>query len=1043
MAGDSQTTNIIECRKAIELDYSFIEFLPIETILISCDNQIVLAANELFFKRFSLFDSKIYGHKLSNIDNKYFENLAKKIEINSKTQHNSSRHNFFTAGINHSVNVKWVKIDSKFDAPIYCIQFDFINHEDINYSLTTQQLIDTSPIGIALIDSEGKIHLVSNQMRKTFNINQTEKIEGQYILNYVAEEHIGKVHDRLMDIFKKLGESTINEFVLKKGTGEKFWAEVFSYHISEVFFEKPMLMVYVQDISSRKKVDLEMRDTISMLTSTLNSTDNGILVVSNEGKVSGFNKKFSEIWDIPLNILITRDDASFLNHVLKKVKNPEHFLSRVNQLYSNDEVVSKEIIELVDGRVLSRYSEPQRIGDQIIGRVWSFLDISSEEKLKRAKAEIEESLLFIAEKPWIKAEEDFLISLTNFICLLLDVDLCFIGELVNDNESIKSQAVSHNGKQGTPFQFNVFDTPCYNFNSKEKCSISNGLANLYPQSALVRKYGGDSFVGFRLESSKSKPIGEIVIMHSKPLENIERYENIISLFRISAAAELEQRQTNRLLDEEQTLISSTIDSIPGIFFVCNASNGKLVRWNQGFEEITGHEKEHESSKVIEEYFTHDKESMEKIKCFVESKKPNDSDNFRVVMRNRKGLYIPIQLAINRLTIEETNFFVGIGVDISEKEKAEAGLKRSETLFRTMFESSQDAIFLMNNGRFIDCNPAALIMFECNKDEMIGKSPVDFSPFRQKNGIDSHKLANKKINNVLEGKRENFKWTHIRNRSKVKFQTFVKLDLLRINNISLILAVVHDISEQVLHEAELMRTQENLKKFARHLQNVREEERKYISRELHDNLGQNLTALKIDIHRLNKKATLNDPSQLPIISEMSGELLRYSNTIIEQVRKMSRELRPAILDQLGLISAMEFQAKDFNEKTGINCQFTSNVSNLNINQEESIAIYRIVQESLTNIYKHAKAKNVEIHFNTTEKSLMLEVRDDGIGIKTASISGEKSLGLLSMQERAILLNGNFKIAPCKKGGTLIKVEIPVQNQKQSEDNREDELENLLR
>jgi signal transduction histidine kinase len=227
------------------------------------------------------------------------------------------------------------------------------------------------------------------------------------------------------------------------------------------------------------------------------------------------------------------------------------------------------------------------------------------------------------------------------------------------------------------------------------------------------------------------------------------------------------------------------------------------------------------------------------------------------------------------------------------------------------------------------------------------------------------------------------------------------------------------------EQDLRTSREQLRALAAHLLSVREEERKLIAREIHDELGQSLTGFKMDLawirHRLQPgDGEIDRQPLLDKINEM-GTLIDGSANLI---RKLCTELRPGILDDLGLVPAVEWQAREFQKRTGIECALKLEVAELNLDPERSTALFRIFQEILTNVARHAAADRVTADLRRTGDELILEVRDNGKGIEPARLSGEKSLGLLGMRERALLFGGQVFIEGKKGRGTTVTVTIPM-------------------
>ena len=222
------------------------------------------------------------------------------------------------------------------------------------------------------------------------------------------------------------------------------------------------------------------------------------------------------------------------------------------------------------------------------------------------------------------------------------------------------------------------------------------------------------------------------------------------------------------------------------------------------------------------------------------------------------------------------------------------------------------------------------------------------------------------------------------------------------------------------ETQIKQTNEQLRNLSLRIQSIREEERTSIAREIHDELGQMLTALKIQISLLAKKIPSAD-IELKIKFEKMLENIGLS---VETVRKIAAKLRPGILDELGLIPAIEWQAKEFRNTTGIQCELDISVEEVKYNTEKTTAIFRIYQEALTNIARHANAARVKISFTEFKNYNILEVMDYGKGITKSQINNPKSLGILGMKERAMLFGGNIVIKSSMENGTVVRLEIPA-------------------
>jgi signal transduction histidine kinase len=232
----------------------------------------------------------------------------------------------------------------------------------------------------------------------------------------------------------------------------------------------------------------------------------------------------------------------------------------------------------------------------------------------------------------------------------------------------------------------------------------------------------------------------------------------------------------------------------------------------------------------------------------------------------------------------------------------------------------------------------------------------------------------------------------------------------------------EISEKKKAEEEIKAKNQQLSQLAMNIQKVKEEENIRIAREVHDELGQMLTALKIEVSWFNGK--LPDDSRA---QEKLASIINLLDETLKTVRKISTHLRPRLLDELGLLPAIKMQVREFQTRTGIRCKLNlPEDTNGSIDKTISLAVFKIFQEAMTNISRHANATHVDINCKLKPGMLMLEVKDNGVGIYKNYPVDENSLGILGMKERAALINGEVLLQGLPEGGTYVKVSIPLIN-----------------
>ncbi len=236
------------------------------------------------------------------------------------------------------------------------------------------------------------------------------------------------------------------------------------------------------------------------------------------------------------------------------------------------------------------------------------------------------------------------------------------------------------------------------------------------------------------------------------------------------------------------------------------------------------------------------------------------------------------------------------------------------------------------------------------------------------------------------------------------------------------ALEKEIQERLRTDHDLRNSRESLRKLSNQLQSIREDEKTRIAREVHDELGQMLTGLKMELSCLENDMKV-DPNCL---HEKVLSMKELTETTINSVRRIATELRPQILDVWGLAEAIEWQARDYQQRTGITCKVYIPNKNTKLNKDLKTSLFRIFQEALTNVARHAQASRVEISLEVETEGLVLKIIDNGLGIKKTQYPNYESLGLLGIEERVHYWKGQFKINGNPNEGTCLHVFIPLNN-----------------
>ncbi len=395
-------------------------------------------------------------------------------------------------------------------------------------------------------------------------------------------------------------------------------------------------------------------------------------------------------------------------------------------------------------------------------------------------------------------------------------------------------------------------------------------------------------------------------------------------------------------------------------------------------------------------------------------------------------------------------------DTTERKRIQAALNISEIRYRRLFETAKDGILILeaDTGRITDANPFLQELLGYSRAELLGKRLWEIGPFRD---IKASRGAFRRLQ-----RKEYIRYDNLPLETKGRQRRYVEFvsNVYQENGTKVIQCNIRDITprhqvevaladaskelekrvdertaelltanrlmkkmldEGKRAEEKISKSRERLRNLSGRLQSLLEEERSRISREIHDELGQALTAMKMDLSLIRRRLVSDGFSDH---SAKVHEIELGVTRIIRTVRKIATDLRPGILDELGVIAAIRWLVKNFQNRTRISCKVTvrevAKISDIVC----ATAIFRIVQEALTNVMRHAAASQVNVILEKKDDILFLEVRDNGIGIKEERIFDSKSLGLTGIRERVLLLGGEAVISGKPGEGTSVRVTLPM-------------------
>jgi len=365
--------------------------------------------------------------------------------------------------------------------------------------------------------------------------------------------------------------------------------------------------------------------------------------------------------------------------------------------------------------------------------------------------------------------------------------------------------------------------------------------------------------------------------------------------------------------------------------------------------------------------------------------------------------------------------LGILIDITLQKEIEDKLRQSNDRLTALINASPVGIVILDaDGLCQLWNPGAQHIFGWREDEVLGRPLPTVAPDQS----NEHRYLRERVM-----KDEAFTDLEVVRYKKDGTPVFISLSTAPLRDssgtICGVLGLMADMTQRKQVGLELSHSRDQLRALAKRLESVREEESSRIAREIHDELGQAMTSLKLDLSWVARRLSIPETADTrrQLLERIHGTMQQLEVTI-QTVRAIATTLRPSVLDELGLAAALDWQTRDFEKRTGIRCEWSMPLVPIPIGPDQATAIFRIYQEILTNVVRHAQASNIRIHLDICAGWLVFEVCDNGRGIPDSSLVNQNSLGLLGMRERAAQWGGDVSILGAEGKGTTVKVRLPL-------------------
>jgi PAS domain S-box-containing protein len=537
----------------------------------------------------------------------------------------------------------------------------------------------------------------------------------------------------------------------------------------------------------------------------------------------------------------------------------------------------------------------------------------------------------------------------------------------------------------------------------------------------------------------------------KPISNKELLARVQSMVRIKRAEDALRASETRY----RRLFETAQDGI----LILNEETGQIDDVNPFLTDILGYSHEELTGKKLWEIGTFkDAEASKSVFAELQHKGYVRYEDLPLTTKDGKEIdveFVSNVYMVNRHKVIQCNIR-----DITTRRLAEAELRRSLKLFHTIARVSPVGLFRTDSeGRYIYVNGCwsditglsaeeaygegwAKALFPEDKERVLNEwhlaaqRDLPFESefcFQQQNGITKWVIGKAIAERSVHGERLGYVGTitDITERKKMEEELQKAHDGLEeqveertAQLVASNVLLTQEITKRQIVGEKLKEYQERLRNLAKHLQKIREQERSFLSRELHDELGQALTGMKMDIRWIERRL----PEDSALILERLHSIITLIDSAILSVQRLSMALRPPALDDFGLNEAIGLVLTDFQKRTNIAWEFNTTPRLTALNKEISTEMFRIFQEALTNIARHASAHKVTVLLQNTEGRLTMEIRDDGKGITQKEIADPTSIGLTGMRERVYALEGTLEIKGVQGKGTTVTVNIPLHGDK---------------
>jgi PAS domain S-box-containing protein len=883
------------------------------------------------------------------------------------------------------------------------------------------QIIDQIHDSVVTTNMEGFIANWNIGAEKMFGYTADEVIGKHISFLYTPEQH-PLLENEIIAPLKKKGEHTI-EVPLRNKTGRAFYIHLSLSLIKDEKGNPRRMVGYCMDIDERKRAELELQLQADKLGSILESISDGFFSVDNNWRYTYLNSQAEKmlgtkredllnhtIWEVYPEAIGTTFDKEY--HKALSRKKTTSFFEFYKPMAKWFEV---HVYPFAEG--LSVYFQ------DVTERILVEKELSARANRQRIITDLGLSALSGKELSVILNEAPE--KLTN----TLEVKYAKILELLPDGKSLllrtgKGWKKGYVGKARV--ETSVKSQAGYTLQSKKPVVVEDfRKEKRFQIPQLLKEHQVQSGISTIIYGT-NKPFGVLGIHSDKPRKFTDSEVDFVqSIANTIALAISNDKASKALHASEQRFRSIFEHAAAGM--VTTDINGRFLQVNPKFCRLLGYtEKELHKLTVRDVTYEEDLEVTDtQFKQVARGNHKVFDLVKRYVRKNGKVVWGHTTTAWIYDFQSKPLYCIKLIQDITSAKQAEQALRESEEKFRTIVETAPSLILISNEkGKNIYVSPNCEEITGYSQKEILGRVRW----WIHKDDIEKARklfdLAHKEGTGY-----KNFEYKAVKKNGKIWYASSSWNSMKDENGeVKGVVLETIDISEKKQAEKQLKKSREQLRQLSIHLQSVREEEQERISRKIHDEIGQMLVGLQMNLSWLSEKISPEEEE----LRRKIVYLQERTEESIDMVEKIASELRPRMLDVLGLKEAIRWHLQELKETTGIQSVYKFIPANISLDTNHSTVLYRLFQESLANIVRHSKATRVTVSLKKDQKMLHFKIEDNGIGITREQIESPDSFGIMGMQERVHNLNGEISIRGNPDDGTQIQIKLPLKNPEKPND-----------